>query len=84
MIYEEPLFVYPLLFYGKTFVITDEVFYFYRQNNSGTMRSDMKQLETLKMHMDVQLTVWHFMEQTPFFTEFYEEIKLYCETKFPG
>lgn len=77
VIYEEPLFVYPLLFYGNTFVIMDEAFYFYRQNNSGTMRSDMKQFETLKMHMTVQLAVWKFMKQTPFFAEFYEEIKLY-------
>lgn len=77
VIYEEPLFVYPLLFYGNTFVIMEEAFYFYRQNNGGTMRSDMKQFETLKMHMAVQLAVWNFMKQTPFFTEFYEEIKLY-------
>lgn len=77
VIYEEPLFVYPLLFYGNKFVITDEVFYFYRQNDGGTMRSDMKQFETLKMHMSVQLSLWHFMKQTPFFTEYYEEIKLY-------
>lgn len=77
VIYEEPLFVYPLLFYGNTFAVMDEAFYFYRQNDSGTMRNDMKQFETLKMHMAVQLAVWNFMKQTPFFTEYYEEIKLY-------
>lgn len=41
------------------------------------MRNDMKQEETLKMHADVQLAVWNFMKETPFFQEYYDEIKLY-------
>lgn len=41
------------------------------------MRRDMRQMTTLQMHADVQLAVWHFMKQTPFFREYYEEIKLY-------
>lgn len=77
VIYEEPLFVYPLLFYGTRFEILDQPYYYYRQNDAGTMRSDMKQLETLEMHAAVQLQVWNFMKQTPFFENFYEEIKLY-------
>lgn len=77
VIYEEPLFVYPLLFYGSTFVIMEDAFYFYRQNDSGTMRSDMKEEQTLRMHMQVQLAVWQFMKQTPFSEVYYEEIKLY-------
>lgn len=77
VIYEEPLFVYPLLFYAKKIVITNDIFYYYRQNDAGTMRNDMKQEETLRMHATVQLAVWNFMKQTPFFAEYYEEIKLY-------
>lgn len=77
VIYEEPLFVYPLLFYGNRFEIMVEAFYCYRQNETGTMRQDMRQMTTLQMHADVQLAVWHFMKQTPFFREYYEEIKLY-------
>ena len=77
VIYEEPLFVYPLLFYAKKIVITNDIFYYYRQNDAGTMRNDMKQEETLRMHAMVQLAVWNFMKQTPFFAEYYEEIKLY-------
>jgi glycosyltransferase involved in cell wall biosynthesis len=77
VIYEEPLFVYPLLFYGNRFEIMEEPLYFYRQNEGGTMRHDMKQLETLRMHAAVQLAVWNFMKQTPFFRDYYEEIKLY-------
>lgn len=76
-IYEEPLFVYPLLFYVKRVVITDQIYYFYRQNKSGTMRHDMNNETTLKMHSDVQLAVWNFMKNTKFFKEYYEEIKLY-------
>lgn len=77
VIYEEPLFVYPLLFFGKRFEIVPDVFYYYRQNLTGTMRSDMKQLETLKMHAQVQLDVWNFMKTTEFWQDYYEEIKLY-------
>lgn len=77
VIYEEPLFVYPLLFYGKTFSIMNDNLYFYRQNEGGTMRSDMKHFETLRMHMQVQLATWEFMKQTPYFANYYEEIKLY-------
>ena len=77
VIYEEPLFVYPLLFFGKRFEIVPYVFYYYRQNLTGTMRSDMKQLETLKMHAQVQLDVWNFMKTTEFWQDYYEEIKLY-------
>ena len=77
VIYEEPLFVYPLLFFGKRFEIVPDVFYYYRQNLTGTMRSVMKQLETLKMHAQVQLDVWNFMKTTEFWQDYYEEIKLY-------
>ena len=77
VIYEEPLFVYPLLFYGTTFALMKEPFYYYRQNEQGTMHSDMENAQTLQMHMQVQLATWNFMKQTPFFRAFYEEIKLY-------
>lgn len=77
VMYEEPLFVYPLLFYAKKFVVTEEAYYMYRQNDAGTMRKDMKVMDTLRMHADVQKMVWDFMKQTEFFTLYYEEIKLY-------
>lgn len=77
VIYEEPLFVYPLLFHADKIVIMKDAFYYYRQNDAGTMRNDMNQEKTLKMHANVQLAVWNFMKQTSFFQEFYEEIKLY-------
>ena len=77
VVYEEPLFVYPLLFYGKRFAVMSEPFYYYRQNEAGTMQRDMKRKDTLLMHADVQYQVWDFMKRTEFFREYYEEIKLY-------
>lgn len=77
VIYEEPLFVYPLLFYAERVVILADQLYNYRQNFTGTMHSDMKAQESLMQHADVQLQTWNFMKDTPFFESFYEEIKFY-------
>lgn len=77
VIYEEPLFVYPLLYAADRFVIMPDRLYIYRQNNNGTMRNDMKAKETLLQHAQVQLSVWEFMKKTEYFEPFYEEIKLY-------
>ena len=77
VIYEEPLFVYPLFFCGTTFSVMKDSLYFYRQNEGGTMRSDMIHFDTLKMHLQVQMSVWNFMKRTPYFKDYYEEIKLY-------
>ncbi len=77
VIYEEPLFVYPLLFAGKKYVTMPDYLYMYRQNVNGTMYNDMKAYETLKQHSEVQLKVWQFMKNTSYFEKFYEEIKLY-------
>lgn len=77
VIYEEPLFVYPLLFYAERFVILSEQFYYYRQNFQGTMHADMKAQESLMQHADVQMQTWNFMKQTDFFEAYYEEIAFY-------
>lgn len=77
VIYEEPLFVYPLLFWGSTFVTMSDSLYVYRQNSSGTMRNDMKAMYTIMEHATVQHEVWKFMKKTSFFDTYYEEIKLY-------
>lgn len=77
VIYEEPLFTYPLLFYANRFSIMNDHFYRYRQNTGGTMRNDMKAKETLLQHAAVQLAVWEFMKTKDVFKEYYEEIKLY-------
>lgn len=77
VIYEEPLFVYPLLYYAESFVILPEQYYFYRQNFNGTMHSDMKEQDSLMQHAKVQRETWDFMQRTPFMSSFCEEIKFY-------
>jgi len=77
VIYEEPLFVYPLFFHCSKVLILDKPYYYYRQNNSGTMRNDMKEKNTLFEHSLVQKQVLETMKKTEFFSKFYEEIKLY-------
>ena len=77
VVYEEPLFVYPLLYYGTRFAVLSDHLYVYRQNDLGTMRQNMKQKETLMDHAYVQYEVWKFMKQTVFFQTYYEELKLY-------
>lgn len=76
VVYEEPLFVYPLLFYADCFVILGEQFYFYRQNPIGTMYSAMKESGTLLHHGQVQLQLLHFMRNTPYFERYKDEIYL--------
>lgn len=76
-IYEEPLFVYPLLYFGSRFAIISDELYIYRQNPNGTMQNDMKAYNTMFDHTNVQRKVWEFMQNTEFFDRFYEEIKAY-------
>lgn len=77
VVYEEPLFVYPLLYYGNVFVTMSDRLYVYRRNLEGTMHRDMENVETLMQHASVQFAVWGFMKKTEFFAPYYEEIKLY-------
>ncbi len=73
-IYEEPLFVYPLLFYANCFVILEDQLYFYRQNPTGTIYAAMKEPETLSQHRCVQLQLLHFMQSTPYYETYKDEI----------
>ncbi len=78
VIYEEPLFVYPLLLKVQRIVTMAEAFYMYRQNINGTMRKDMKDENTVKQHAKstvIDLAVCK--KKQDYFQRFYEEIKLY-------
>lgn len=77
VVYEEPLFVYPLFYYANRFVTMSDHLYIYHKNLQGTSFHDMQEFSTLYQHTDVQLAVWNFMKQTPYFETFYEEIKVY-------
>ena len=76
LIYEEVLFVYPLLLYAKCFFLLEEQLYFYRQNPVGTMYATMKEASTLMHHGQVQLQLLHFMQNTPYFESYKDEIQL--------
>lgn len=77
VMYEEPLFVYPLFFWGERFVLLPEWLYFYRNNANGTTLKDMNDKGTLKQHPMVQRQLLQFMEQTIFWQDYQEEITLY-------
>lgn len=74
VVYEESLFVYPLIFFADCFVLLGEQLYFYRQNTVGTMYAAMKETGTLLHHGKVQLQILHFMQNTPYYERYKDEI----------
>lgn len=77
VVYEEPLFVYPLLFSAARFYLSQEYLYYYRQNINSTSYSSMKNMDTLKDHASVQKQVYEFMKQSPHYNDFQQEIDSY-------
>lgn len=57
MAYEEPSFVYPLLFYAKRVYCTEEPLYYYRMHEESTMHQYVRQLGKLYEHAMVQWEV---------------------------
>lgn len=76
VIYEEPLFVYPLFFFCKKFVFSEQEYYYYRINDAGTMSHDMKEKKKLWDHPHVQQCLLDFMKQTPYYDGMYPWIDL--------
>lgn len=77
LIYEEPLFVYPLLYYAQTFVILEDYLYFYRFNSSGTMVTDSKQSDRILNHPKVQLMLLCDMVDRGLLENYYDEIQYF-------
>lgn len=75
--YEEPLFTYPLKYYVKKVCVTEQPFYYYRPNEGGTTIDKMSQPDTIMDHLQVQLTLYEWMRQLPFYQEYQDEIDLY-------
>ncbi len=73
MIYEEPLFTYPCMFYGTTYVILPEILYHYRINHSSTMHINHN-FEALSCHPKVQLLLFTEMVDRGLFEIYHEEI----------
>lgn len=77
VIYEEPLFTYPLLFVINRFAQLNDCLYYYKYNPNGTMMHYMNDMRTLTDHISVQMQVYDFMLNSPYFSNYKDEIDLY-------
>ena len=76
--YEEPSFVYPMLFELKRYYWYDKPKYFVRNHAASTMRSYVRQKGKLYDHPYVQLCVYETMKQkTELYQIYQEEIDFY-------
>lgn len=75
--YEEPLFTYPLKFYVNKVAVTEEILYYYRINESGTMISYMSNPSTMLQHLQVQQYVYIGMQGTEAMKNYKDEIDFY-------
>lgn len=77
-IYEEPLFVYPQLFYAKRIAFIKEALYKVRIHSESTMQSEVKKPGRLLDHPEVQIQLLQYMTARPEFMKFYyNEIEFY-------
>ncbi len=76
--YEEPSFVYPLLFYAERVYCTKEPLYYYRMHEASTMHQYVRQPGKLYDHALVQLSVFRDIKSRAGLWEKYrEEIEYY-------
>ncbi len=76
VVYEEPLFVYPLFLYAKKILIMDEAFYEYHWHENSTMTSLLG--PRLLEHPKVQLNLLaDLMKRTDSFRRYHQEIEYY-------
>lgn len=77
VIYEEPLFTYPLLFEVRRVAFIKDYLYYYRYNINGTMLSDMNNMKTLTDHISVQIQLYELMLKKPYYLNYKDEIDLH-------
>lgn len=76
--YEEPSFVYPLLFYANRVYCTEEPLYYYRMHEMSTMHQYVRQPGKLYDHALVQLSVFHDIKgRDGLWEKYHEEIVYY-------
>ncbi|MCI6036186.1 MAG: glycosyltransferase [Firmicutes bacterium] len=76
--YEEPSFVYPLLYAAKRMYVLDEGLYYCRIHKESTMQSYVRQKGKLYDHPQVQLGVYETMRaKTEIYNRFQDEIEYY-------
>ena len=85
VVYEEPLFVYPMFLYAKRIYITDEVFYIYNIHEGSIVTAKIG--KKLTDHPQVQLMLLEYCLQRPDLFKKYSEViecyflwSYYCET----
>lgn len=74
LIYEEPAFTYPLMFYMTCYAVVPEILYHYRINPNSTMNTSHS-FERLKNHPQVQLMLFKEMAERGFMELYGEEIQ---------
>lgn len=74
LIYEEPAFTYPLMFYVECYAVVPEILYHYRINPNSTMNTSHS-FERLKNHPIVQLMLFREMAERGFVKQYGEEIQ---------
>lgn len=83
LIYEEPYFVYPQLFYVTKIVSLKQPLYYCRIHQNSTMRHIAKEKNRLQEHAIVQRLLYENMkEKTDIFALYKEEIEYYFLTTF--
>ncbi len=77
-IFEEPLFVYPLMFYANHICCIKNPLYKIRIHEKSTMHKDVKTDNRLMDHPKVQLQLLHYMlNKTEYMKMYAEEIEFY-------
>ncbi len=78
VVYEEPYFVYPLLFEAERFYSMEEGLYYYRQTEPSTTVKHMDQKHTLYNHPFVQLELLkQLISRKKYIEEYYSEIEFH-------
>lgn len=77
-IYEEPVFVYPQMFFCKRVFCMKEAFYRIRMNAESTMHCEAKKSERLVDHPEVQMQLLRYMiAHRELMQDYYDEIEFY-------
>lgn len=78
VVYEEPYFVYPLLFEARRFYSMEEGLYFYRRTGQSVTIQHMNEKETLYNHPFVQLELLKKLSaHKRYIQEYYSEIEFH-------
>ena len=78
VVYEEPYFVYPLLFAAERFYSMEEGLYYYRQTGQSVTVQHMNEKHTLYDHPFVQLELLKkIISETEYVKKYYSEIEFH-------